>query len=110
MPRKKKAVGPAEAADLLDGIAERVARADTSFELEYEISQAMRWFVATNNLEAVKLLNLIALKYGLAGMREEEMRYDYLKKVAKGLPPLDPANEAQAVRTLAAELRAKLGR
>jgi hypothetical protein len=91
-------------AEVLEGLAERISRRDMSYDVQGQVLAAMSALVELRHIEGVLLLNRLSfllLTDGGGGV----MKYEYARKWAQQLAPLDPAKEAAALRQLAAELR-----
>jgi hypothetical protein len=105
--RKKRTLAAASTADLLERIAERVARSDPAFALQAEIMDAVMALGDMRHIPGLQLVSSVAFRHLVAGKAVESLRYETLKQRVRDLPPADPAGDAEALRALAVEIRGK---
>jgi len=104
--RKGYSLTREETATLIDEIAERIANGDRSFDLQLPLQQALEALVEIRHVDGLKLLNRIALLLNTESGKANP-RYDYVRKTVEALPPFDPIEDSNALRSLANDVRSE---
>jgi hypothetical protein len=113
MPTRKRAVrrpkrwrrpDAKHIAELIEQVADGVARGDWSFGLQMPLTAAERALIDLQHLDGLKLLNRVGILL-LTKNGRAEVRYDFVRRTVASMAPLDPVEDANALRALARELR-----
>jgi hypothetical protein len=102
--RKPQSMTHEEIATVIEEVADYVANRDYSFDTQILISTAQQALAELRHLEGMQLLNRISLLL-LTENGTTNMRYDFVRSTMESMPPLDPAEDSAALRSIAADLR-----
>jgi hypothetical protein len=91
-----------ETASLLEEVAERLANGDRSFDLQSQLARASETLAEMRHVEGLILLNRLKRL-----LPTEPSWYGIVRETVEALPPLDPASDADALRSLASDVRSK---
>ena len=103
--RRRRAPSRDETAAAIEAVAERVEARDFSFDVQLSVQTAQEGLLELMDVDASLLLSRVSLML-LTENGTMDKKYDFVRERVESTPPLNPAEDGETLRSLAARVRA----